>query len=36
MGKGRQIAGTIIQNYLLGRRKAVWFSASADLKDDAR
>ena len=36
MGKGRQIAGIIYDNYIRGRKKHVWLSASADLADDAR
>ena len=35
IGKGRQIAGVTFENYRRGRRKAVWFSASGDLADDA-
>lgn len=35
VGKGRTIAGVILENYLKGRRKSVWFSVSADLKYDA-
>jgi hypothetical protein len=35
MGKGRQIAAVITDNWLRGRRKAVWISVSADLKLDA-
>jgi hypothetical protein len=31
IGKGRQIAGLIYENYLRGRTKAMWVSASADL-----
>ena len=36
MGKGRQIAGVCFENFLRGKNRAVWFSASADLADDAR
>jgi hypothetical protein len=36
VGKGRQQAGIILHNFGHGRRKAVWFSVSADLIDDAR
>ena len=36
VGKGRQIAGIIMENYLRGRKKAVWVSAGADLLQDAR
>jgi hypothetical protein len=35
MGKGRQIAGVIFENFLRGRKQAVWLSASADLAADA-
>ncbi|NXE07137.1 SBNO1 protein, partial [Lophotis ruficrista] len=35
VGKGRTIAGIIYENYLLGRKRAVWFSVSNDLKYDA-
>ena len=35
VGKGRSIAGIIYENYLQGRKKAVWFSVSNDLKYDA-
>lgn len=36
VGKGRTIAGLLMENWLLGRRKALWISASADLSFDAR
>jgi hypothetical protein len=36
VGKGRQIAGIIMENYLRGRRKAVWISVGPDLLEDAR
>ncbi|CAD5113144.1 DgyrCDS2335 [Dimorphilus gyrociliatus] len=36
VGKGRQIAGVIIDNYVRGRKKHVWFSVSSDLVVDAR
>ena len=36
IGKGRQIAGIIFDNFRQGRTKAMWFSVSADLKEDAR
>ena len=36
VGKGRQAAGIIFENYLRGRKKALWFSASPDLVADAR
>ncbi|XP_035301337.1 protein strawberry notch homolog 2 isoform X1 [Cricetulus griseus] len=35
VGKGRTVAGIIMENYLRGRKKALWFSASNDLKYDA-
>ncbi|KAF6201808.1 hypothetical protein GE061_004203 [Apolygus lucorum] len=35
VGKGRTIAGIIYENYLKGRKKAVWISAMNDLKYDS-
>lgn len=35
VGKGRTIAGIIYENYLKGRKKAIWISVSNDLKYDA-
>ncbi|KAF4083216.1 hypothetical protein AMELA_G00137390 [Ameiurus melas] len=35
VGKGRTVAGIILENYLKGRRKALWFSVSNDLKYDS-
>lgn len=35
VGKGRTIAGIIYENYLNGRKKALWISVSNDLKYDA-
>lgn len=35
VGKGRTIAGIIFENYLKGRKRAVWISVSNDLKYDA-
>ncbi|XP_061593738.1 si:ch73-63e15.2 isoform X1 [Cololabis saira] len=35
VGKGRTVAGIILENYLKGRKKALWFSISNDLKVDA-
>ncbi|XP_072516652.1 si:ch73-63e15.2 isoform X2 [Salminus brasiliensis] len=35
VGKGRTVAGIILENYLKGRTKALWFSVSNDLKYDA-
>uniref|UniRef100_A0A5S6QQW1 Strawberry notch AAA domain-containing protein n=1 Tax=Trichuris muris TaxID=70415 RepID=A0A5S6QQW1_TRIMR len=36
VGKGRTIAGIIYENYLLGRKRSIWFSVSSDLKYDAQ
>jgi hypothetical protein len=36
VGKGRQQAGIIFHNFNHSRRKSLWFSASADLIEDAR
>jgi hypothetical protein len=36
VGKGRTIAGIIYENYLQGRKKALWLSVSNDLKYDAQ
>eukprot|EP00955_Chlamydomonas_euryale_P031878 334431-Chlamydomonas_euryale.AAC.1 len=35
VGKGRQIAGVVIDSYVRGRRNAVWVSISSDLHLDA-
>ena len=35
-GKGRQVAGIILDNWLKGRRRAVWVSKSDKLIEDAR
>ncbi|MBN3311471.1 SBNO1 protein, partial [Atractosteus spatula] len=35
VGKGRTIAGIMYENYLLGRKRSLWFSVSNDLKYDA-
>ncbi|XP_048582469.1 protein strawberry notch homolog 1-like [Nematostella vectensis] len=35
VGKGRTVAGIIYENYLLGRKRAIWLSVSNDLKYDA-
>ncbi|KAK3919054.1 Protein strawberry notch [Frankliniella fusca] len=35
VGKGRTIAGVIFENYLKGRKKAIWVSVSNDLKYDS-
>ncbi|XP_073258615.1 protein strawberry notch homolog 1-like isoform X3 [Porites lutea] len=35
VGKGRTVAGIIYENYLLGRKRAIWLSISNDLKYDA-
>lgn len=36
VGKGRTIAGLILENWNHGRRKALWISVGSDLKFDAR
>jgi len=36
VGKGRQLAGIIYENWLNGRKKHIWLSASSDLSFDAR
>lgn len=35
VGKGRTIAGIIFENFLKGRKKAIWVSVSNDLKYDS-
>lgn len=35
-GKGRQVAGIILDNWLKGRKRAVWISKSDKLLEDAR
>ena len=35
VGKGRQIAGIILDNYARGRRRHIWMSTSSDLHHDA-
>lgn len=35
-GKGRQVAGVILDNWLAGRQRAVWISKSEPLIEDAR
>ncbi|XP_041348616.1 protein strawberry notch homolog 1-like [Gigantopelta aegis] len=35
VGKGRTIAGIIYENYLQGRKRAIWLSVSTDLKVDS-
>ena len=35
MGKGRQISGIIIDNYVRGRKRAAWVTTSTDLYADA-
>eukprot|EP00775_Hariotina_reticulata_P007699 gene7699-7898_t len=35
VGKGRQISGVILDNYVRGRRRHVWLSTSSDLSVDA-
>jgi hypothetical protein len=36
VGKGRQMAGIIAENYARGRTRHLWFSVSTDLARDAR
>lgn len=36
VGKGRTIAGLIVENWAQGRKKHLWISVGADLKFDAR
>lgn len=36
VGKGRQLAGIIYENWLRGRKRHIWLSVSADLREDAR
>ncbi|NLK97656.1 MAG: DEAD/DEAH box helicase family protein, partial [Epulopiscium sp.] len=36
VGKGREIAGIIYDNYLQGRKKAVWITMNTDLIKDAK
>lgn len=36
VGKGRQVAGILLDNFARGRSKHVWFSASPDLSEDAK
>jgi hypothetical protein len=36
VGKGRQLAGLIVENWLQGRQRHVWLSVSPDLEHDAR
>ncbi|CAN0901877.1 Protein FORGETTER 1 [Linum grandiflorum] len=36
VGKGRTIAGLILENWHHGRKKAIWISIGSDLKFDAR
>ena len=35
-GKGRQVAGVVLDNWLKGRRKALWISKSDKLLEDAQ
>jgi len=35
-GKGRQVAGVVLENWLKGRRKALWISKSNKLLEDAQ
>ena len=36
LGKGRQLAGVIVENWLCGRKRHLWVSVSADLMEDAK
>ena len=36
VGKGRQVAGIIFDNFVRGRCKSIWFSISSDLRIDAQ
>ncbi len=36
VGKGRQIAGIMLDNYARGRRRHLWLSTSSDLHLDAQ
>jgi hypothetical protein len=36
VGKGRTIAGLILENWAVGRRKHLWISVGSDLKFDSR
>ena len=36
MGKGRQLAGLILENWLAGRKRHIWVSTSRDLWIDAQ
>ena len=36
MGKGRTLAGFVVENISRGRKKHVWVSVSADLYEDAK
>ena len=35
-GKGREVAGIVLDNWLKGRRKALWISKSDKLLEDAQ
>lgn len=35
VGKGRQIAGIVLDNYARGRKRSIWLSTSSDLHHDA-
>lgn len=35
VGKGRTVSGIILENFLKGRKKSLWFSVSNDLRCDA-
>lgn len=36
VGKGRQVSGILLDNWLRGRKKAIWLSKSSKLIEDAR
>ena len=36
VGKGRQVAALFLENWMQGRKKGIWMSASKDLQHDAR
>lgn len=36
VGKGRTVAGIVLDNFASGRKKAVWISVAADLRHDAK
>jgi hypothetical protein len=36
VGKGRQLAAIIFENWTCGRKKHIWLSVASDLRHDAR